>query len=91
MWQTAEFNGTYTVKTEQVTPCKANITVKANGFVKGLYLSFPENCSYQFSDNYLDLEDGQEVTVTVTTEHPIDLQQLMTTDYAKMAKESSYV
>ena len=90
MWQTAEFNGTYTVKTEQVTPCKANITVKANGFVKGLYLSFPENCGYRFSDNYLDIEDGQEITVTVTAEHPIDLQQLMTTDYAKMAKESSY-
>lgn len=91
MWQTAEFNGTYTVKTEQVTPCKAKITVKANGFAKGLYLSFPENCDYRFSDNYLDMEDGQEITVTVTAEHPIDLQQLMTTDYAKMAKESSYV
>ena len=91
MWRSAEFSGSYTIETEQMEPCKAKITVKANGFVKGLYLSFPDNCNYRFSDNYLDVEDGQEVTVTVTAEHPIDLQQLMTTDYAKMAKESSYV
>ena len=86
MWRTAELSGTYTVESALVDPCKAIIKVKANGFVKGLYLSFPENCAYHFSDNYLDIEDSQEVVVTVTSENPIDLQQLKLADYTEQIK-----
>lgn len=90
MWRTAEFNGSYTVNATLIEPCKAHIKIKASGFVKGLYLSFPENCGYRFSDNYLDIEDSQEVTVEVTSENPIDLQQLKLADYTEQTKEKSY-
>ena len=91
MWRSAEFNGSYTVETEQTEPCQAKITIKATGFVKGLYLNFPENCSCRFSDNYLDIEDGQSVTVEVTSDSPIDLQQLAIADYREMIQEKNYV
>lgn len=90
MWRTAEFNSTYTVESTLIEPCKASIKIKADGFVKGLYLSFPENCSYRFSDNYLDIEDSQEVVVEVTSENPVDLQQLKLADYAEQIIESVY-
>ena len=90
MWRTAELSGTYTVESTLVEPCKASIKIKANGFVKGLYLSFPENCGYRFSDNYLDIEDSQEVVVEVTAENPIDLQQLKLADYTEQIKEKTY-
>lgn len=90
MWRTADFNSSYTVETSLVEPNKAQIKIKANGFVKGLYLSFPDNCSYLFSDNYLDIEDSQEVVVEVTSENPIDLQQLKLVDYSAATEEKAY-
>lgn len=90
MWRTADFNGSYTVDATLVEPCKARVKIKASGFVKGLYLSFPDNCSYRFSDNYLDIEDGQEVTVEVTSEKPIHLQQIELADYTEQIKGKTY-
>ena len=90
MWRSAEFNGSYSVKTQQVDERKAYVTVKASGFVKGLYLSLPDNSNYRFSDNYLDIEDGQEVTVEITADAPIDLHQLTLTDYTQI-KQANYV
>lgn len=86
MWRTADFNGSYTVESSLVEPCKAQIKIQAKGFVKGLCLSFPDNCNYRFSDNYLDVEDGQTVTVEVISDNPIDLQKLKLTDYCEAIK-----
>ncbi len=85
-WRDAEFHGSYAVHAELVEPCRAYITVRASGFVKGLFLSFPDNFRYHYSDNYLDIEDGQEVTVEVTSVSPIDIKQLMVIDYAHAVK-----
>lgn len=84
LWASAEFSGRYTVKAQQISQYSGQITVKAEGFVKGIYLSFPENSVVRFSDNYLDMEDGQEITVQVTSDRPIDLQSLKVTDLVKM-------
>lgn len=81
-WRSAELIGTYTVEPIVMEPCKVQLKIKANGFVKGLFIHIPDNYKYSYSDNYLDIEDGQEVIVEVTADEPIDLQQLSTTDYS---------
>ena len=80
-WSSAEFTGSFTAQKELITPCKAAVRIQASGFVKGLFLSFPDNYKYRFSDNYLDLEDGEERVVEITAEAPIDLSQLVMADY----------
>ena len=86
-WRSAKFSGAYTVESNLLEPCRAQLKIKATGFVKGLFLHFPDNYMYRYSDNYLDIEDGQEVTVEITAEQPIDLQQLTTADYSQVAKK----
>lgn len=46
---------------------KMHITLSANAFAKGVYLSLPEH-DCNFSDNFFDLLPGEEKTVTVATD-----------------------
>ena len=84
LWQSAAFDGTYRIDASLLTAHHAQIRVKATGFVKGLYISFPDNYRYRYSDNYLDMEDGEEKIVDVIAEQPIDLQQMTARDYKTM-------
>jgi len=42
-----------------------DISVKANSFVKSLFINLEDNCKYLFSDNYLDLETGESATIHI--------------------------
>ena len=75
-WRDAAFDSDYTVDVEKVSANEAKITVKANSFAKAVFISFKDNYKYDFSDNYLNVEAGESVTITVTAKDGIDLDEL---------------
>lgn len=81
-WRSAEFDSDYTVETKQVAPTKVAVKIKANTFVKSLFLSFSDNYKYLYSDNYLDIEAGEERVIEITSDEPIDPAKLVTVHYA---------
>lgn len=81
-WRTAEFDSDYSVETKQIAPTKVAVKIKANTFVKSLFLSFSDNYKYLYSDNYLDIESGEERIIEITSEEPIDPAKLVIVHYA---------
>lgn len=86
LWSRAPHMGTCTVSTQRITDNKVRLTVTADGFVKGLFIHFPDNYRYSYSDNYLDLEHGQQQVVEITCSDPIDLTQMVVTVFGKEEK-----
>ena len=84
-WSNCQFESDYTVDVE-TKGNQAVVTVKANKFAKSVFISLPENYKYSYSDNYIDVEAGQEKTITVTANEPIDATQFAFTDFAKAGK-----
>ena len=85
-WRDAAFDSDYTVNVEKVSANEAKITVTANSFAKAVFISFKDNYKYDFSDNYLDVEAGESVTITVTAKDGIDYDSMTVTDYVQMTK-----
>lgn len=83
MWRNCKFNGdySYTVKTENG---KTAVTFKANSFVKGISLSLPDNCKYEYTDNYFDMQKGEEKTIYISA--VADEKAIYVTDFSKETK-----
>ncbi len=80
LWHNCKFQSDYryTVKVENTG---LKVTVKANSFAKGVTLRLPENCKYTYTDNYFDLEAGEEKTVYI---YGATGEEVLTvTDFAK--------
>ena len=81
MWKTCEFVSDYAYKAEKLENGLL-VKIKANSFAKGVTLRLPENCKYLYSDNYFDMQAGEEKTVYVYGEE-ISAEQLEVTDFVK--------
>lgn len=80
MWKGCSFKSDYTYESKQDGD-KLAVTLKANGFTKGVILRLPENQKYSYTDNYFDLEAGEQKTVYISG--GARLSDLTVTDYAK--------
>ena len=80
MWKKCKFKGdyTYTVKTENG---KTAVTFKANSFVKGIGVSLPDNYKYEYTDNYFDMQKGEQKTVYISA--IADEKAISVTDFSK--------
>lgn len=87
-WRNVEFASDYEVQKEQLSENRISVHIKAKQFAKSLFLSHPENYHCIYSDNYLDLEAGEEATVTITSDAPIDEKKIILCDYARMTAEN---
>ena len=54
----------------------AKLKITAKTFVKSLFIHFPDNFKYLYSDNYLDLEKDQEITIDIESSEKINKSQL---------------
>lgn len=82
MWSDCNFESNYTYEVKREAN-KLLVTFKANQFAKGITLRFPDNANYIYSDNYFDMEKGEEKTVEIIGANIIDIQNLVVTDFAK--------
>lgn len=81
MWADIAFESDYTVRLRR--DGKGLLAaVTANKFLKSLYLYFKENGDYAYSDNFLDVEAGETVTVRISSAREIDPQALRFCDFA---------
>lgn len=83
-WRKVSFVSDYEVRTQQRSEKEILVHIKAKQFAKSLFISHLENYRCRYSDNYLDLEAGEEARITVTSDEPIDEKQLVVCDYAGM-------
>ena len=81
MWRDCSFKKggyTYTVEKEEGG---LKVTISATTFVKGLTLSIPDNYKYAYTDNYFDLEAGEQKTVLISGAS--DEKSLKVTDFSE--------
>lgn len=83
-WRSFCFESDYTYQIRSISDVCVEVTVKAKKFVKSLFISLPENEKYLYSDNYVDIEAGEEISIFITAENVIDCEQITVTDYAKL-------
>ena len=71
-WADNTFGKDFEYKVKRISDNRIEITVKANSFIKSLFIHFKDNYKYTFSDNYLDIESGDKQTITVSSDEKID-------------------
>lgn len=79
-WSGVKFESDYSVKKEQLDEKRIAVTVKANKFAKSVFINMPENYKRDYSDNYFDVEAGEEKTVIISSEEKIDVKDVEVTD-----------
>ena len=86
-WREYKFTSNYSYRFEKVAADKARIVFKANEFAKGIFVSFKDNYNYTYSDNYIDLEKGDEKSIIVSSLNgSIVKEGMLITDFAEMVK-----
>ncbi len=85
MWKGCELESDYQYSTED-TDDGLLVTIQANQFAKGVTLRLPDNEKYQYSDNYFDMEAGEEKTILIRGTMRGDADALVVTDFAKETK-----
>ena len=79
-WSSAKFKSDYTVKIEQQNANTIAVTIKANAFAKSVFINMPDNYKCTYTDNYIDLEAGEEKTVIITCKDEISSANVRVTD-----------
>ena len=82
-WSGAKFESDYTTKIKKIDENSVSVTVKANKFIKSVFVNAPDNYRYTYSDNYFDVEAGEEKTVYITCKDGVDENKITVSDIAK--------
>lgn len=77
-WRNVSFRNKYSITLEPLSETSARVSVFAVSFVKSLELRLQDNACCEWSDNFLDMEPGDTVSVTVTSDKPLRLETLTT-------------
>ena len=85
-YRDCEFEADYEIETEKISDNEIKAKIKAKTFVKGLFLSFKDNYKYIYSDNYLDIEAGDEAVVTIKSEGTINQNDLKAASFDERIK-----
>lgn len=85
MWRGCKFESDYSYDVS-LKGDELQVSFKANKFAKGITLRLPGNHNYIYSDNYFDLNAGEEKVVTVYGACGADIDSLVVTDFAKESK-----
>lgn len=80
MWMNCQFESDYSYHANEIEDGMI-VTVKARKFAKGVILKLPENEKYTYSDNYFDLQAGEEKTVVIHGKASIE--DLVVTDFTQ--------
>ncbi|MBQ9713717.1 MAG: hypothetical protein IJV83_00155 [Clostridia bacterium] len=86
MWHTCNFASDYTYVVKETEKGLA-VTLKAGAFAKAVTLRLPNNCNYDYSDNYFDMQAGEEKTVYVYGAGA-KANELTVTDFAREIKNA---
>lgn len=87
MWKTCRFESDYHYRAE-VRQNSMAVTIKAKQFAKGVTLRLPNNEHYFYSDNYFDMEAGEERTIFIFGTEGVKASGLTVTDFAGETKLS---
>ncbi len=85
MWHTCKFASDYVYTVEKQDGCYA-VTIKANQFAKGVTLRMTDNYKFTYSDNYVDLQAGEQTTLYIYGANEEDIVSLEVTDFANEIK-----
>lgn len=81
MYKKKQFDSKFDYDIEIIDSRNIKLHIKAYSFVKSLFIHFPDNYRYLFSDNYLDLEKGDEVEIMISSKEEIDINNIMLEAY----------
>ncbi len=82
LWQGAEWKSDLTVRAEQVTERSVRLNIKANEFARLVFIDTPYGGDVEISDDYFDMEKGDERVVTLSAEFPIDASAVSVKTFA---------
>ena len=83
MWSGYSFESDYTVTKRQTDVTHATVTIAANKFAKGVFVHFADNYKYRYDDNYIDVQAGETKIISITSDEPFDVNNVIVDDFAK--------
>ncbi|MGI6714421.1 MAG: glycoside hydrolase family 2 protein [Bacilli bacterium] len=76
MFAYSRFGEAFDAQVSSISQHEIKVVIKAKSFIKSLFLHFPDNFKYVYSDNYLTLEKGATKTVFIHADEEIDIDGL---------------
>lgn len=87
-WRSCKFVSDYKTEIVPVDEYTVVVKVKANAFVKQLFVNMKDNYKYDYSDNYVDIEAGEVVEITIRAKQKIDVADMEISDYVERTKNN---
>lgn len=82
-WMHHDFTSDYETEIEQADDRHVKVKIHARAFAKSVFVSHRDNYRFTYSDNYVDVELGDTVVISVSADEPFDKEDLIITDFAK--------
>ena len=82
-WRGYTFKNEYTYTAEKTAEDVIQVKFKADTFVRTVILSLPDNYKYTYSDNYFDMQAGEEKVVVITDTKGVNVDDLIVSDSVK--------
>ncbi len=81
-WSSAHFVSDFESTVKQIDKNNIEVTIKANSFAKSIFINMPNNCRCTYSDNYFDLEGGEQKTILISSSEDICADNVEIFDFA---------
>ncbi|MCQ3034966.1 MAG: hypothetical protein MJ248_01900 [Bacilli bacterium] len=77
MYAHEKFDADFSYEVEKVSANNILVKIHAESFVKSLFIHFKDNYKYKYSDNYINMEKGDDVVINITSKDNIDINGIM--------------
>ena len=81
-WSSEHFVSDFESTVKQIDKNNIEVTIKANSFAKSIFINMPNNCRCTYSDNYFDLEGGEQKTILISSSEDICADNVEIFDFA---------
>ena len=81
MYKMKKFNSDFDFETKLINKNLLELHISANSFIKSLFIHFPDNYKYLYSDNYLVLEKDDDAVVYIRSEKEINDEEMILESY----------
>ena len=82
LWRDKLFSSDIVYSVRRASATTYLLHIKANSFARMVFIDYPDNAGVFYEDNYFDMEKGDERTITIETEIPVDPSEFTVKTFA---------
>lgn len=87
LWKDKNFESELQYEIIKLSEKECEIKIKADKFARTVFIDTSDNVGVEYSDNFFDMEKGDEITVTIKSERPLCAEDVTVKTFADQWSE----